>query len=209
MPLQKVSPVTQNEHLAKARKQITWKQKLSLLAGSFLFCCLLFILGEVICRVFLDITLQGNSRELFVGNVFGNSMGHAKNARGISFGANVWTDANGFRVSPHGQEKPGQPALLILGDSVGFGCGVEESKTFAGLLRKSLPDTTVYNSSVIGYALPDYKNVVEHFLPQHTEIKRVYLSFCVNDVSHKSASQIESFLAEASDNDAAGKIKDP
>ena len=205
LTLPQTAPVPQNR--SRAEKPITRKQKLLLLAASFSFCFLLAILGEVICRLCLDIQIQGNTRELFVADAFGETMGYKKNSTGVSFGANVWTDGNGFRFSPGTDEKPGKPGLLILGDSVGFGCGVEEPHTFAGLLRNAMPDTTVYNSSVIGYALPDYRNVVRHFLPDHPEINKVYLSFCVNDVSNTSATQIEKFLRGASDHDPIGKFK--
>jgi hypothetical protein len=200
-------PIQNLESLPKPRRKPTGRQKLLLMAGALVCCILLLLVGEAFCRLFLDIQLQGNSAELFAGKVFGESMGHARNATGISFGVDVWTDSNGFRVPFNHPQKTSNSALLILGDSVGFGCGVEEEKTFAGLMRKELADTTVYNSSVIGYALPDYKNVVELFLPQLPEVKKVYLSFCVNDISHVSASNIKDFLYGAPDGDTIGKIK--
>src|SRR4051812_13811238 len=82
----------------RAAKKATWKAKLLLVVGSLLFCCTLFGLAEAFCRLFLDITIQGNSRELFAANVFGDSMGLARSSHGISFGANVWTDNNCFRI---------------------------------------------------------------------------------------------------------------
>jgi len=188
-------------------KQITTRQKVALVCGALGFCGLLLILGEGICRLCFDVQIQGNSRELFAGDVFGDSMGLSKNASGISFGAKVLTDHNGFRVSADVAENPAKPAWLILGDSVGFGCGVEESETFAGLLRTARPDLTVYNSSVIGYALPDYENVVKHFVPRHPEICKVILSFCLNDVSHTSAQQIDEFLDGVPHNDVVGTLK--
>lgn len=80
-----------------------------------------------------------------------------------------------------------ESAILILGDSVGFGVGLRENKTVSGLLQANLPLTKVYNSSVVGYCTCDYKNVVENFLPSHEEIKVVYLFFCLNDLSTYSA----------------------
>jgi hypothetical protein len=205
-PPDSIPPATPPQ--ARPRKKATWKGKLSLLGGSLLFCLALLLLGEAYCRWFLDINFQGNSQELFIGQAFGPSMGNARNAQGVSFGADVWTDANGFRHDPTFEETNDQPAVLILGDSVAFGVGVDEAQTFAGLLRrKGAGTTTVYNSAVIGYALPDYKNVVTHFLPQHPEIKRVYLAMCLNDISHESASDIEAFLHGQGEDDAVGTIK--
>ena len=82
-----------------------------------------------------------------------------------------------------------------------------EPRTFAGLLRASSADRTIYNSSVIGYALPDYLNVVEHFLPKHPAVASVVLSFCLNDVSHESASEIRTFLSETSDQGAMATLR--
>jgi lysophospholipase L1-like esterase len=85
-------------------------------------------------------------------------------------------------------------AILILGDSVGFGPAVEEQETLAGLLRARFPEKRIYNSSVIGYATPDYKNVVDAFLPLHPEVTDVVLVYCLNDVSARSAEAIERYL---------------
>ena len=47
-----------------------------------------------------------------------------------------------------------------------------------------------YNSSVIGYSLHDYANVVDQFVPLKPEIKYVFLFYCLNDVYDVSAEQI-------------------
>jgi hypothetical protein len=101
----------------------------------------------------------------------------------------------GFRKGEEAVEpSAGAPALLVLGDSIAFGVGVQEPATFVGLLRKQFPTTIIYNSAVIGYGLPDYRNVVDAFLPQHPEIKYAYLAFCLNDVSDESATEISESL---------------
>src|SRR5262249_47263465 len=80
-------------------------------------------------------------------------------------------------------------AVLILGDSVAFGSGVEEPKTFVGFLRRSMPNVRFYNSSVIGYGLHDYANVVDQFIPLKPEIKYVLLFYCLNYVYQLNATQ--------------------
>jgi len=72
-----------------------------------------------------------------------------------------------------------------------------EDKTFAGLLRNDLPDVRIYNSSVIGYGVRDYKNVVDYFIPDHKEISRVYLVYCLNDIGYTSSQNIDEYLAQA------------
>lgn len=178
----------------KGRKNIA--KKFVLLFVSLLFCLIVLLFGEALCRIFTDINLVGNSRDLFIKNAYGTSIGNAKNAEAVSFGTKVYTDENGFRVpqTTNKIDKNYKSAILILGDSVGFGCGIDEEKTFAGQLRVNLPSTRIYNSSVIGYNTFDYKNVIENFLPLHNEINKVYLLFCLNDISASSAKLIDKEL---------------
>ena len=167
-----------------------------LVLGSLL--CLLLIGGiaEIAVRTFSAVDLLGNSRNLFVAQAYGTSNGNAPNVEASSFGRLVYTDEHGFRVPKGGvPEDAGKPeAILILGDSVGFGPAIEESDTFAGLLRTRFVDRRIYNSSVIGYSTSDYRNVVDAFLPRHPEVKAVVLVYCLNDVSSTSAQQIDQYL---------------
>lgn len=178
-----------------------------LVLGSFLFCLFLLLVGELLCRIFCDFPLVGNSPKLFIANAYGTSMGNARNAEAVSYGMKVYTDKYGFRAPKNlsADKKIYKEAILILGDSVGFGVGLDEDRTFAALLRKKFPLTKIYNSSVIGYNIPDYKNVIEHFLPLHKEIKRVYLLFCLNDISLESAQQINEMLGTLKINPKSSK----
>ena len=146
--------------------------------------------GELYSRWFTRINFQGTSRDMFIANKFGNTYGNASDYEGISFGAKVRTDQNGFRIDPTFRDPASDIAVLILGNSVAFGPGVEESKTVVGLLRRSMPNVQFYNSSAIGYGLHDYANVVEQFVPLKPEIKHVLLFYCLNDVSEVSAQQV-------------------
>lgn len=180
---------------ARRRSGVGWTEVL-LVAGSLLFLLLILLAGEFAVRVFLDLNFLGNSRELFVANAYGRSKGNARSAQAISFGAVVYTDENGFRIPKAGlaDDASKREAILILGDSVGFGPAVEEEETFAGLLRARFPEWRVYNSSVIGYATPDYRNVAEAFLPLHPDVTDVVLVYCLNDVSLQSAQAIDRYL---------------
>jgi GDSL-like lipase/acylhydrolase family protein len=102
----------------------------------------------------------------------------------------VQTDANGFRIDPTFRGPISGDAVLILGDSVSFGVGVDASKTAAGLLQRAIPQVRFYNSSVIGYGLHDYANVVGTFVPRKPEIKYVLLFYCLNDIYDTNAEQI-------------------
>ena len=163
---------------------------------SLLIIVLLLLAGEFICRATTHLNFSGFSKELFIKNAFGTSKGLAKHAEGLAFGVPVFTDEHGFRV-PRGRPVAStaqHDALLLLGDSVGFGPGVEEDQTIAGRLRAALPDTRVYNASVPSYNTHDYQHVIEEFIPDHREIDRVYLLFCLNDVESVSSKLIDEYL---------------
>jgi lysophospholipase L1-like esterase len=143
--------------------------------------------AELVCRALGNASFLGNSRYLSVSDAYGPSKGNLPLASAVSLGVRVFTDRYGFRVPPRFRDpKPADaPALLVLGDSVAFGSGVEEEKTFSGRLRASLPSTRIYNSAVIGYGTNDYRNVVVHFLPDHSEVRTLCLVLCLNDVRQR------------------------
>jgi len=170
--------------------------ELLLVAGSLWFLLVLAGAAELAVRAFSAIDLLGNSKDLFVANAYGTSHGNAPNTKASSFGLTVYTDENGFRVPREGLPDDARKteAILLLSDSIGFGPAVEEPQTFAGLLRARFTAQRIYNSSVIGYSTPDYRNVVDAFVPRHPEITAVVLVYCLNDVSATSAQNIDRYL---------------
>src|SRR5262245_22729224 len=125
-----------------------------LLLSSVFATIALIALAEIAVRTFANIDPLGNSAHLFVANAYGTSHGNARNVEGISYGQTVYTDEHGFRVPKGGVpgDETKSEAVLILGDSIGFGPAVDEADTFAGLLRARFPERRIYNSSVIGYS---------------------------------------------------------
>jgi hypothetical protein len=190
---------------AKATVKTTPSQKVLLVVGSTLLMFVLLGAGELYFRSFTRINFQGTGRGMFIGHKFGDSYGNAPDYEGISFGTKVRTDQNGFRIDPTFRDPTSNIAVLILGDSVAFGPGVEESNTFVGRLRRSMPNVRFYNSSVIGYGLHDYANVVEQFVPLKPEIKYVLLFYCLNDVSDVSAEQVVQAVSKPQPADQAGQ----
>jgi hypothetical protein len=169
-----------------------------LLLGSVLATFLLIAIAEIAVRSCSNIDPLGNSAHLFIADAYGNSHGNARNAEAVSYGQTVFTDEYGFRVPKGGLpgDESKNEALLILGDSIGFGPAVEEADTFAGLLRSRFASVRIYNSSVIGYSTPDYRNVVAAFVPAHPEVTAVVLAYSLNDISSTSAQQIDQHLKE-------------
>ena len=62
----------------------------------------------------------------------------------------VTTDAHGFRSPAINQSKP---TIVLLGDSVTFGYGVENNQTLAAHLSRAFPLFNVVNTGVPGYGL--------------------------------------------------------
>ncbi len=152
--------------------------------------------GEIYCRYFTRINYLGNSSELFLANRFGSSYGNLSTGEASSYGVKCYTDKNGFRIDPSLKDSTTSSAILILGDSVGFACGVEENESAIGLLRRILPAIRIYNSSCVGYCLKDYKNVVDVFIPTHPEVKSVVVLMCLNDIYYGSAAEIKIALGD-------------
>jgi hypothetical protein len=187
------------------------RAKFILLSGSVFFCFLCLFAAEGLCRLFCLARFQGSSRNLFIARAYGESKGNTPNVEALSFGTTIFTDSHGFRVPPGDDRESAadSPALLILGDSVGFGAGVEEAATFAGRLRTALPGTVIHNSSVVGYNTHDYEAVVEHFCPRTTRVRGVVLVLCLNDLGAASARNIDTALDRVAENrDAVSKAKE-
>jgi lysophospholipase L1-like esterase len=182
--------------------------ELLLVLGSLFAVAFLAGVAELAVRVFSSVDLVGNSRNLFVAGAWGKSHGNAPNVEAISFGGTVYTDEHGFRIPKRGvrEDADKREAILILGDSVGFGPAVDEEQTIAGLLRASFPAQRIYNSSVIGYSTPDYRNVVDTFVPRHSEVSAVVLVYCLNDVSAISARNIERHVGRKSESAPASTL---
>ena len=172
--------------------------ELLLVLGSLAVIALIGGAAELAVRTFSNVDLVGNSRNLFVAKAWGKSHGNAPNVEAISFGERVYTDPNGFRIaqSADGKEDGQSEAILLLGDSVGFGPAVSEPETYAGLLRTRFPAQRVYNSSVIGFATRDYRNFVEAFVPAHPEVSSAVLVYCLNDVTTTSARNIDRLVSD-------------
>jgi hypothetical protein len=188
-----------------ATVKTTPAQKVLLVLSSGLLMLVLLGVGELYFRLFTRINFQGSSREMFIAHKFGDTYGNVSDYEGISFGVKFRTDQNGFRIDPTFSDPTSNVAVLILGDSVAFGPGVEESNTFVGRLRRSMPNVRFYNSSAIGYGLHDYANVVDQFVPLKPEIKYVLLFYSLDDVSDVSAQQIVQAVSGPEAADQAGQ----
>lgn len=181
------------------RSRSEWQKRIGLLVGSCAVIVVILMIGEAACRLFTSINFLDNSRGMFQANRFGNSYGNTPNFEGISFGERFRTDENGFRTPLH-YDKPSptnSSALLILGDSVGFGPAVSDDRTVAGLLRAKMSEMRIYNASVIGYDTFDYKNAGSAIASKKPEISSAIILLCLNDVNDASTQLIRSQTANS------------
>ncbi|MBA1338443.1 MAG: hypothetical protein FD546_000243 [Pelagibacterales bacterium] len=155
--------------------------KLKLVFFNIIIFLLLIVSLEIITRIFNLSSLTGTSKNLFITN--NDRHANAPNIEAIAFSKKVFTDNYGFRVSKKNfKYKSNNQSVLILGDSVSFGVGVDEKNTFVGLLRNEFSELNIFNSSVSGYHVGDYYNVVKKNsnLPNLNDIIFFY---SLNDIS--------------------------
>ncbi len=143
-----------------------------------IFSSLIFF-SELIIRVFKISQLQGVEQSLF--DVSGDIVLNQSNTEAVIFGKKAYIDSNGFRVPSKDYVYKYDTSLLVLGDSVSFGVGVEESKTFVGILRNQIK-TNIYNASVAGHNLIDYASLMKNYHSNLKDISRVAIFIGLNDV---------------------------
>jgi lysophospholipase L1-like esterase len=70
------------------------------------------------------------------------------------------TDAYGFR---NPMPWPGRAEVVVVGDSMAFGYGVEDDQTWTALLGQALPDIRIINLALIGGAPQQYQRAYERY----------------------------------------------
>jgi hypothetical protein len=169
-----------------------------LVIGAVLFCAILVLLAELGVRIFTDVGRLGTERALFVNDAFPGSIGNRKSTNAIAFGVRVHTDEMGFRTNPRRQPKSNRPELVVLGDSVGFGVGVEFDDVSSTLVEQANPGVTVVNTSVIGYGIQDYENVANAFVfDAERATAAIVVLLCLNDAWITSAERINESVTSA------------
>ena len=71
--------------------------------------------------------------------------------------------------------------ILFLGDSVTFGVGVKEEKTFVGLYRINSKSNEIYNLALFGYQIEDYLVQLDE-ISQFYPIEKIVYFLTLNDV---------------------------
>jgi lysophospholipase L1-like esterase len=131
---------------------------------------------------------QMSDHRLFDGHKYGRTYGYKALATGEELGVLVTTDAHGFRTSARSRQRNISEPVLILGDSVSVGIGVEAEQTYPSLLEEML-GKKVLNASVTGYGIADYVEVLGHVV-DNFKPRLVLIGICLNDLSPTSQANI-------------------
>ncbi|GAB5521436.1 MAG: hypothetical protein RhofKO_36870 [Rhodothermales bacterium] len=155
---------------------------LKIVAYNVLAVLLLALVIEGGVRIaYPEIKPPGTSSTLIADSVYGTSPGLRPGVRGLSHGAMIEVDAQGF-IQFDQPDTATAGTWLFLGDSVTMGIGVAPDSTFAGRFAAAADSIRVLNPSLIGYSVYDYAHVLSHMLNTIPHLDRVVVFWCLNDL---------------------------
>jgi len=150
-----------------------------IIVNTFIFFILFFFL-EFSTRFLNIANVLGHDKNLYALNAVPRS--HNPNVQSKAFGKTVFTDSYGFRVPKQNYKyNDSKKSILILGDSVTFGLGVEEEKSIIGILRAENNKFNFYNTSVSGHNLKSYKDTLSKYIDT-LKFQKVIIFICLNDI---------------------------
>ena len=146
---------------------------------NFLIIFILIFTLEIISNYFKLSNLMG----IQDGLIYNKDETHylSPNERKIVFNEEVFTDNFGYRVPNDNYKYLNKTNIFFLGDSVSFGNGVKEEKTFVGLLRNKINNKNFLNSSVPGYQIKDHLKVIKK-IDQLKNVEKVIYFYTLNDI---------------------------
>lgn len=127
---------------------------------------------------------------------------HIPNSSRRIMGASVSINSKGLRDREYSYEKSeGTFRILVLGDSVTFGFGVEMERTYPKLLEKWLNESGKRNYEVINAGVGNY-NTLQELSAYELDLFRyrpdmIVLGFYLND-AEKTQKYVENFLSKRS-----------
>ena len=153
------------------------KRNFKIIIYNFIIILFLFIILEFTLRIFKLSQIQGYKAEIYKDKIHRVK----PNSEGTISGKKFFVDNSGFRVPEKNYEYKDLNKIVILGDSVAFGVGVKEEKTFAGLFSKNFNYNEIYNLALFGYQVQDYLvqlDEISKFYP----IEKIVYFLTLNDV---------------------------
>lgn len=147
----------------------------------------ILVVLEVAARIVLsNIYNRKFDSSLIEPGKYGATDGLKANATGTVWGKPFHTDDMGGRK--HQKSKTGKKKVLIIGDSVTEGVGVDDSSTFCNRFNdsKTFAELDVRNISMIGWSTYDYRNVVDHLIGRDSSVSDIIVCYCLNDIYGKT-----------------------
>ena len=152
-----------------------------ILINLFLIVVILVVL-ESIVRFFGLVGLQGYDKDAFFSE---NNITFSKPNRTFKvFGKKVQTDQNGFRIPlDNFTYDKKENFILVLGDSVTFGVGVEEKNSYIGILRQKFKKNNILNAAIFGHNLQSYTYIIQKNNNIY-EVRELSMKICIenNDI---------------------------
>jgi len=153
------------------------------------------VLINIIIIIFILITFESSIKILKLANLFGidnncidsekKKYAFKKENECIVFGVKTYTDKNGYRVPEKTINFNNNNSIVFLGDSVTFGNGVIEEKTFVGRLRSKKKNFNVYNISLPGFQIEDHLENLKK-VEEISNIERLFYVFSINDIQKRN-----------------------
>ena len=95
---------------------------------------------------------------------------------------NIFTDEFGLRVGKDTVKNPDNKNILIFGDSMTFGVGLEFENTYAGWIDKKMEDYNVYNFGVGSYAPSVHLYRLQNAIKDNITPNKILLFLDLSDV---------------------------
>ena len=95
---------------------------------------------------------------------------------------NIFTDEFGLRTGKNTVKNPNHKNILIFGDSMTFGVGIEFENTYAGLIDKKMEDYNVYNFGVGSYAPSVHLYKLKNAIKDNINPNKILLFLDLSDV---------------------------
>ncbi len=118
-------------------------------------CATLILAAEIGARLLLPAWAPAVERVLFLkyDPLLGWSHRPGQQARFVQpeFSVDVQINALGMRDREYSKERASKRRMLVVGDSFGWGLGVEHSERCSEILESEHPEWEIMNASVIGY----------------------------------------------------------
>lgn len=143
--------------MSKGKRTITWYQRILLVGISFLFIGVILIgvefLSRFLCPQWAPIAAPRYSYWNFDDKL---GWSHKPNRKGRfdrpDFSIQVNINSDKLRDDEYPRARTGKKRMLVLGDSFGWGWGVDLEDRFSEILERRYPDWEIINASVAGYS---------------------------------------------------------